>query len=172
MNERPILEWMLIQCAARPAAVRALLLLGADINAYYKGWTPLLVCAQAGLWTEVRVLVSMGANLELQQKETCGGTALHWAVRANSATTVRVLLELGADPGAVDRDGSTPMHWALVHKFQNCIDQLRRYAEECSNEPVTIQLEPAPPQVPANTAFVASSDGLPQGQGLAGGPHP
>jgi len=38
-------------------------------------------------------------------------TALHYAARAGFLGTCAVLLEAGADPGARDGDGRTPLDW-------------------------------------------------------------
>ncbi len=89
--------------------VSALLDAGADPNARHRGgWTPLHVAA--GIFGEsgplVRMLAAAGADLDALNN--AGETPLHLAQEAVATATVRTLLELGADPAAVDGVGATP----------------------------------------------------------------
>lgn len=48
----------------------------------------------------------------IQEKDSSGSTPLHWACGSNDPTTVKLLLEAGADMEAKDNDGESPLHWA------------------------------------------------------------
>jgi uncharacterized protein len=62
----------------------------------------------------IRLLIRQGANVNETDKN--GVTPLHRAVRFRSPAAVKVLLECGADPNAVDRKTrSTPLHRAVTN---------------------------------------------------------
>ncbi|KAJ1464937.1 hypothetical protein T484DRAFT_1648903, partial [Baffinella frigidus] len=44
-------------------------------------------------------------------KDSHGRTALQWAARVHAEVAV-VLLDAGAHPGAPDKEGTAPLHWA------------------------------------------------------------
>jgi ankyrin repeat protein len=58
----------------------------------------------------VRALLRHGASVG-DRRARSGGTALHHAARAGFLQTITVLLEHGADPGARDDEGATPLDW-------------------------------------------------------------
>lgn len=68
-------------------------------------------------------LVRAGADLELRNR--MGQTALHIAARHNPRA-FPALLELGADPDAVDDDGKTPMDYARLNKNLHGLPEVRR----------------------------------------------
>ena len=51
-------------------------------------------------------------RLDLNKKDSFGGTALYWAARSGDAAVMRLLLEKGADVEAKDKDGWTALHCA------------------------------------------------------------
>jgi ankyrin repeat protein len=53
-----------------------------------------------------------------------GETPLHWAATSGNKTAVRVLLELGTDVDAQDRDGWTALRWAIEWNVDNQCAQL------------------------------------------------
>jgi tankyrase len=62
----------------------------------------------------IRLLIRHGANVNETDKN--GVTPLHRAVRFRSPAAVKVLLESGADPNAVDRKSrSSPLHRAVTN---------------------------------------------------------
>lgn len=91
---------------ARDAAVaRTLLAAGGDARARNKlGQEPI---HHARSREHVDVLLAAGADVCARTDE--GRTVLH-RMRSNPATLVRYLVELGADPNAVDALGQTPLH--------------------------------------------------------------
>jgi ankyrin repeat protein len=97
----------------RDEVVRALLEAGADIEAQdVRKTTPLLFAAASKHCAAVRkVLIEAGANIEAQDR---GGMApLHWAAQWGGEDSVRDLLEVGADAGALDGVGRTPIQVAM-----------------------------------------------------------
>jgi len=68
-----------------------------------------------------RLLLSAGARLE--QRDSTGRTALHYAVGAGR-TAVDLLLEAGADAGTVAAGGITPLHEAVTRANLSAIEAL------------------------------------------------
>ncbi|TPX36279.1 hypothetical protein SmJEL517_g01648 [Synchytrium microbalum] len=93
-------------------ATRTLLDLGADIEARsYQGETPLIVAARALHSCMCRFLTIRGANVNATGPQ--GDTVLHVAARkAAGAETIRILLELEANPLALNNRGETALHVA------------------------------------------------------------
>ncbi len=89
------------------------------LSVHYRGWigdTPLHWPSHNGYIDIVRLLLSHGANPELQENNWIGGTPLHWASERNPEIC-EMLIEAGANVNTqVDRPGSdhlggTPLHW-------------------------------------------------------------
>jgi ankyrin repeat protein len=106
--------------------------------------------AHRGDLAAIRALVAAGADPN--GYDATGNTPLHWAARgghpigphrctgeaANRADVVSALIDLGADPSAIDRRGSipggssgwTPLHMALHHEqFATAATLLERGAD-------------------------------------------
>jgi len=72
------------------------------------GAYPLLVeAAQMERPDCVRALLAAGADPNVATN--LGNTALHWAARTNAINMAQALLDAGANPFAVDKQGKTPM---------------------------------------------------------------
>nr|BAJ52647.1 protein tyrosine phosphatase [Monosiga ovata] len=78
----------------------------------------LFKAVKQGSIQDVRKLLSNGADINAQDPSENGRTSLHLAVY-HSAPLVRLLLLNGADVNAPDREGSTPLHLAVVHQGGN-----------------------------------------------------
>ncbi len=92
----------------RPVAVALLTLL---VTAGHTPDSPIADAAMTGDLATVRSLLSDGADVNAPQGD--GMTALHWAARSANADLARLLLEAGADVGAVTRIGAyTALHLA------------------------------------------------------------
>ena len=101
--------------------VRALVERGADVQARSQGgFTPLLLAARHGDLDSARMLLDAGANVNDATPED--GNALVVASGSGHEALAIFLLEKGADPNAVDRNGTTALHYALlkgITPFQN-----------------------------------------------------
>ncbi len=58
-------------------------------------------------------LLKMGADV--QYKDCLGNTALHYSCNRCDKRVSRLLLDHGADPGQINRDGDTPLDLAVIH---------------------------------------------------------
>lgn len=111
--------WLPLHTAAQfgqVAIAQLLLARGADVMMRDKeSKTPLHLAATYGHQDIITLLLDKGASIS----ETVVGsnsTALHMASRneRENENVVRLLLERGADPKAVETDGSTPLHSAAA----------------------------------------------------------
>lgn len=98
--------------AGQPAAVEALLAAGADPNRQSPGGgSAMHVAAFGDDPALLRLLLEHGGNPDLRNHVT-GETPLARAILGRGDAQVRMLLEAGADPGAADANGGTPLHAA------------------------------------------------------------
>lgn len=75
---------------------------------------PLHDAVNRGDYVTVKELLGDGANVE--QQDATGDTALHWAAYHSNKAILDLLLEVRADPNAVDRKGKTPLRRAYDNK--------------------------------------------------------
>ncbi|CAH0480077.1 unnamed protein product [Peronospora belbahrii] len=54
-------------------------------------------------------------------------TPLHWAAVVGKVNAAKLLLKVGADPNAKDRDGRTPLHWAARNNHDEVVSLLLAY---------------------------------------------
>jgi len=55
-----------------------------------------------------------GVNLDLDERDCCGKSALHYAIESKRTETIDILVSRGADIRAVDCNGRTPLHHAAA----------------------------------------------------------
>ena len=70
--------------------------------------TPLIEAIAEQNVYKVKAQITAGVNLE--ETDSFGQTALHWAAKKESVEIARLLLNAGADPHARDEDGDTPIN--------------------------------------------------------------
>ena len=86
-----------------------------------ENWTPLLQCADQGMWQIAKMLIERGANLEARSSETniwgwrkfMKATALLIALESPHTEMVKVLCEAGADLNVQNVDHEMPIHMAV-----------------------------------------------------------
>jgi hypothetical protein len=89
------------------------------------GWAPLHLAAAFGGIETVRLLLEHGAHVHQWSHNPQRNQALHAAVAlGDSADTVRLLLDAGADVNASQAGGFTPLHQAAAAGKQNLLTLL------------------------------------------------
>lgn len=63
----------------------------------------------------MELLVQAGLDVNYQEPKSKYTTLLNWAVAKNSVKLVAKLLSLGANPNAIDFDGMTSLHYAILY---------------------------------------------------------
>ena len=86
-----------------------------------RGAATLVDAVKAGDRSAIRALLK---NADVNAAEPDGTTPLHWAVRADDADTVRLLLDAGANTKAANRYGVTPLSLAAVNGSAPVIEML------------------------------------------------
>jgi ankyrin repeat protein len=130
--------------ARKPLIAQALLKAGADPNAicwmrYFDeeslGWyfagSPLHTAGQDG--AIIRMLVSHGADVNLEADHITKRTALHYAAALGNSAVMQELLDLKADPNALAKipgynssSRMTPLHYAARNGHENAVRILLR----------------------------------------------
>ena len=90
-----------------------------DVN----GRTPLMFASSGPFQKTVELLLKKGAQVDVQGKLE-GFTALMTAAAEGQLEVVRLLLEYGADPGLVDKDGDTAESFARQNGHSAVVDLL------------------------------------------------
>lgn len=102
----------------RAAVAERLLQLGAHPSAYDNaGMTPLHLAVEANSNNLVTLLLeqkNIRLDINMPTRDE-GHTCLHIAVRDNAQMLLSRLLELGADPARVAKNGLLPLHYAILH---------------------------------------------------------
>ena len=91
--------------------VRELIRLGADVNGYNKGKTPLIAAIGANDVPLAKLLLVKKANTELPQIGN-GIRPLHAAVQVGNPDMVKLLLQYKADIQSKDSNKRSPLDWA------------------------------------------------------------
>jgi uncharacterized protein len=106
--------------------VRLLLEGGADptfVHAF--GSSPLIEACKEGRLEALRCLLDHpSAAATINHRDSGGTTALYWACVFGYVGALRALLEKGADPAIVDRQGNSPMAVARRYKQPACVEAL------------------------------------------------
>ncbi len=78
------------------------------INNYGYDDTPLQSAVKRGYQEKVQELIAAGADI--QQRDSCGNTALHMAAAESRPGIIHALLKAGADVNTRNEKGRTPLH--------------------------------------------------------------
>jgi ankyrin repeat domain-containing protein 50 len=104
-------ELLLVAARMRfPRVAEVSLIAGAQVEACLKGKTPLIISAEMGDDTTVRLLLEKGANV--YAKDSNGWTAVFWSAGKGHEAVVRLLLEHNAKVDSKLSNGRTALHWA------------------------------------------------------------
>lgn len=113
--------------ARHDGMLTALLDHGANENARdAEGYTPLAWAISAGgsLLPLVKTLLQAGADLNIPSGDCNDCVALHVAARVGDADAIALLLLNGADIDVRDKDGDTPLVWAIRSHHLGCVEVL------------------------------------------------
>ncbi|KAI4157307.1 MAG: hypothetical protein LQ342_008389 [Letrouitia transgressa] len=91
----------------------------------------LRICARAGLTQLCKVLLQMGTSVDINYTFS-GTTPLHLASASGHYDTARLLLEYGADTGAMTTLGETPLDIATQYGNREVIELLLRHMQQVS----------------------------------------
>ena len=83
---------------------------------------PILAASFFGLEGVVQLLAKNPSSLE--SRNSCGATALHWAVWKDERSIVQLLIRAGADKNAKNEEGDTPLHIAALRGHDVLLEQL------------------------------------------------
>jgi uncharacterized protein len=92
------------------ATVKLLLRYGASIDPVHKEGTPLLMAVQDGHLSVVRELIAAGADINVL--DSLGENLVSIAACQHHEEIVRLLVQLGIDPCARDKEGNDAIYWA------------------------------------------------------------
>jgi ankyrin repeat protein len=95
--------------------VRMLLKAGADVDRKSSdGNTPIIAATLMHRTDVVRVLLSYHPDLSIWNRE--GRVSLGIAVEEGFKDVVAMMLDAGADPNVMDRNGNQPLFWSVGHR--------------------------------------------------------
>lgn len=83
----------------------------------YDGWTALHLAAFFGRLDAVQVLLDGSADVRAVSRNSLANTPLHAATAGKHAGVALALLSRGADPGAIDAGGYTPLRIAQENQL-------------------------------------------------------
>lgn len=103
--------------------VRQGIRLGGDLNARWRGMTPLYNACRSGWGETVELMIERGADLNAQ---SYGETPLLKVAgkRVNDVVLARILIENGAKINVQDSQGNTPLYHAVMNKNPKMIKLL------------------------------------------------
>jgi ankyrin len=107
----PLVEWLISE--------------GTDLDVVDTpdGYTALIVAVKRDYDREAELLITGGANLNIQSKK--GDTALHWAAAAGNLTLAKCLVENGADANLISNYGLNALEVAIKRQKTEVAKYLR-----------------------------------------------
>ncbi len=102
-----------------------------------QGKTPLMIAAEAGRSSIVRILLNKGAYSSVIAADNRGFTALHGATYGGHLAVTTLLLEAGADPDALTTTWCTPVLLAADRGHREVIEALLKAGADPQLSPFT-----------------------------------
>ncbi|KAL5365162.1 ankyrin repeat-containing domain protein [Aspergillus floccosus] len=116
-----------------PHAVQMILAYGGNVKARTgEGMTPFLEAAKWGHVGSMDVLLDGGANIS-EVNNKCQ-TALHLVASAGFQTATKLLVSKGADVGARDDSGRTPLDVAVQGRQRWVVEILKKFDHRCHGD--------------------------------------
>lgn len=78
------------------------------------GWTALFFATIHGYESMVKMLLSPSSGAIINQKDSRGRTALHYAAEMEDDQIIKMLIQSGADVNGLDDEGVSPLHRAAI----------------------------------------------------------
>ncbi len=97
------------------------------------GDTILFYAVRANKKAFVDLLLHKAASVNKQHQDD-GSTVLHIAAKAGHVAVLKLLLERGASANIKDKNGYTPLHWAVKNKSVEIVTLLLTYQKDLVNE--------------------------------------
>ena len=94
-----------------PTEVRKMVSKGADVNRISDGRAPLYQAIKDKSQGMVKLLLSLGANIELKNVDDFGRTPLMYAILKEHIGIIKILVKNGANVNALDSDGESVLDY-------------------------------------------------------------
>uniref|UniRef100_A0ABD2W530 Uncharacterized protein n=1 Tax=Trichogramma kaykai TaxID=54128 RepID=A0ABD2W530_9HYME len=114
-SDNPPMHLNISFCTNLPV-LKLLLMNGADLNlANMKGWTPLhVIYRKSHSVSTLKFLFEYSKDkyksVQIDARDNCGNTPLHFAVENRYYESAEYLLRMGADPNSANEEALTPLH--------------------------------------------------------------
>ncbi len=102
-------------------SLKMLITLGANINAQNNFYQTALQLASGYNKRESVKILAVAQNVDLNNQDVRGETALHNAVARDHIDIVKILVDAGADLNIQDEDGNTPLHIAIKYYYTEIV---------------------------------------------------
>jgi ankyrin repeat protein len=115
-------------------SVKALLHFGANPNfSGAAGWTPLIISVRNGTLEITKLLVEDVGNIDLDQEDKEGNTALHYAALYNRMEEFKLLLSGGINYGIKNKGNLTAVQYAPKYEslFIKALEDHQQKAQSC-----------------------------------------
>ena len=92
--------------------------------------TPLMFASFAGDEEIISHIISLGADMSVQDLDEHSLSCLHIAIAGDNPIAVRTLLHMDADPNITSEDNITPLHMACIREELDSIKWLLEYGAD------------------------------------------
>lgn len=104
---------------------------GVDINDQGNSTkTPLMFASFGGSADIVEHIITLGADMSVQDKDESSWSCLHIAIAGDNSHAVKTLLQMDADPNMTSDDNISPLHFATIHEQLESIKLLLEFGAD------------------------------------------